>query len=37
MSGERIYPFFMEAGDFFDIDTEEDWAKAEAAIRQKPQ
>lgn len=31
MSGERIYPFFMEAGDFFDIDTEEDWIKAEAA------
>lgn len=30
MSGERIYPFFMEAGDFFDIDTEEDWNKAEA-------
>ena len=29
MSGPRIYPFFMEAGDFFDIDTAEDWAAAE--------
>lgn len=32
MSGERIYPFFMEAGDFFDIDTDEDWFKAEAVV-----
>lgn len=29
MSGERIYPFFMEPGEFFDIDTPEDWNAAE--------
>lgn len=31
MSGERIYPFFMSATDFFDIDTPEDWEAAEKA------
>lgn len=35
MSGEGIYPFIMTAGDFFDIDTEEDWHKAETEVQKK--
>lgn len=31
MSGERILPVVYDAGDNFDIDTEEDWNKAEVA------
>ena len=29
MSGDRIYPYSMHRGEFFDIDTDADWASAE--------
>ena len=29
LSGEKIYPYIMSKNDTIDIDTEEDWEKAE--------
>lgn len=34
MSGLKIYPILMDTGDFFDIDTPEDWSAAEAQLLQ---
>ena len=35
MSGPKIYPFIMRDGDFFDIDTPEDWENAEKVYLQQ--
>lgn len=35
MSGAKIYPFMMREGEFFDIDTPEDWEAAEKVYLQQ--